>query len=347
MNVAVIFGGKSTEYEVSCLSAFNVLENLEGHNVFKIGITKTGKWFFTDASSEEIKNGKWDTDSGNIPVVIDFSSGKILKSGKEMNFDVVFPVLHGKNGEDGTVQGLFELLSLPYVGPGVCASALCMDKISANTVFARANIPHVKWDYTVKSEFLKNKNAVAERFEKLGYPLFIKPSNAGSSVGVSKCKTKGDIISAVDKALKVDGRIIAEEGLENFREIEVPVMGNDDIECGIVGRVKSSNEVYDYDSKYNDPSSSNILPADIDEKIVREIEKTAKKAYIACGCKGLSRIDFFLDKNDNIYINEINTIPGFTSISMYPMSFKKKGFLYSEILNRLLTLAIKEHSEND
>ena len=342
--VAVVFGGKSTEYEVSCRSAFNILENIKGHSVIKIGITKSGEWFFTDAPNSSVRNGGWVSDSSNVPVVIDFSDKVLLKNGEKISPDVIFPILHGKNGEDGSVQGLFSLLGIPYVGPGILSSSVCMDKITANIVFARENIPHVKWDYTVKSEFEKSPEEVAKRFEKLGYPLFIKPSNAGSSVGISKCVCFGDIIDAVREALKVDDRIIAEEGLENFREIEVGVIGNEIPECGIVGRVKSSKEVYDYNSKYNDPASSNILPADIGGEIISEIEILAKKAYIACDCRGLSRVDFFLDKNGKIYINEINTLPGFTSISMFPMSFKAKGFTYSEIIDKLLELAAEERS---
>ena len=348
MKTAIIFGGKSTEYEISCLSAFNVLENLRGHEVFKIGITKDGEWFFTSASNEDIKSGKW-TEWDNIPVVIDFSAPAFVKNGEKMRFDVVFPVLHGKNGEDGTIQGLLELLRIPYVGAGVLSSAICMDKISANIFFAANGIPHVKWDYAVKRDIEEDVEGVVSRFEKLGYPVFIKPSNAGSSVGITKCRTKKEIFSAIQLSLTVDDRIIAEEGLLNLREIEVSVMGNDssDIDCGIVGRVKSAKEVYDYDSKYNDPSSSNILPADIGEDLRRKIADIAKRAYRACNCKGLARVDFFLTGDDKININEINTLPGFTSISMYPMAFAKKGVSYSEMLDRLLNFAVKEHSKNE
>lgn len=340
MKVLILFGGKSTEYEISCLSAGNVIENISGHDVTKIGITRDGRWFYTDAEVCEIKSGKW-VERENVPVNIDFSKKAFVKNGETLSFDVAFPVLHGKNGEDGTVQGLFELLELPYVGPGVLGSAVCMDKISANVIFENAGLNHVKWEAATAAEYKNDKDGVISRFSSLGFPLFIKPSNAGSSVGITKCVTAEEVGAAVDAALAVDGRIIAEEGLENFLEIEVGVMG-DGSEKGEVGRIKSACEVYDYDSKYNNPDSTVILPADISSELREKVLSSAETAYRACGCKGLSRVDFFLGENGVLYINEINTLPGFTSISMFPMSFKAKGLSYSEIIDRLLHIAAEE-----
>lgn len=340
MKVLILFGGKSTEYEISCLSAANVIENIKDHEVTKIGITKDGKWFFTEAPSDDIRNGKW-TEYENIPASLDLSEKVFMKNGEKLVFDVAFPVLHGKNGEDGTVQGLFELLDLPYVGPGVLSSAVCMDKITANVMFEKAGLRHVAWDFCTADDFFGDPDGISERFSKLGFPVFIKPSNAGSSVGITKCRTVAEIKKAIETAIPVDSRILAEHGLENIREIEVGVMGDGD--AGEVGEVKSACEVYDYDSKYNNPESKTEMPADLPEELRKEVENSAKKAYRACACKGLSRVDFFLDAKGDLYINEINTIPGFTSISMFPMSFKAKGLSYAGITDRLLCLAVKEH----
>ena len=342
MKILILFGGKSTEYEISCLSAANVLENTENHEVTKIGITRDGNWFFTDAPSDDIRNGKW-TEYENIPVTLDLSEKAFVKNGEKLFFDAAFPVLHGKNGEDGTVQGLFELLDIPYVGPGVLSSTVCMDKITANVMFEKAGLRHVAWDFCTADDFEKDPDGISERFSKLCFPVFIKPSNAGSSVGITKCRTVDEIKKAIEIAILVDSRILAEHGLENIREIEVGVMGDGD--AGAVGEVKSACEVYDYDSKYNNPESKTEMPANLPENVRKEVENSAKKAYTSCACKGLSRVDFFLDEKGDLYINEINTIPGFTSISMFPMSFKAKGLSYSGIIDKLLDFAVKEHKK--
>lgn len=337
MNVIVLFGGKSTEYEISCKSAFNVLSNInQNYNVQKIGITKEGKWYYTDASNEEIRDGLWISSNTNSPVDINFTEKCFKKDGQNIKCDIVFPVLHGKNGEDGTIQGLLEMLDVPYVGCSVMSSAVCMDKIMANIIFEREGINHVKWISAEKSEYVDSPDKIIQRFSGLKFPVFIKPSNAGSSVGVTKCNTAEDIDKALKLAFLVDARVIAEEGISSPMEIEVAVMGNEKPIAAIAGRVMSATEVYDYSAKYENDASYNQLPAQISDELSEEIRKTAIKAYESCKCSGLSRVDFFVDSDENVYLNEINTMPGFTSISMFPQAFAKSGYDYTELIDKLI-----------
>lgn len=339
MKVLIVFGGKSTEYEVSCVSAASVLENIKGHETTKIGITKEGKWLYTEADTKTIASGNWVKDSSNKEVNIDINNCSFNWSDGSVCPDVVFPVLHGKNGEDGTIQGLFELMGIPYVGCRVLGSSVCMDKAYTKIVFDYAGIKQVPWITVEEFDYKKDKNAVVEDLDKnLAYPVFVKPSNAGSSVGISKCKTKDSLIEALDFAFEFDRRVVVEQGIINPMEIEVSVLGNEEPIASVTGRILPANEFYDYEAKYSNSDSKLLIPSGLDnEEIIRN---EAIKAYKACDCKGLSRVDFLVDEDGEIFLNEINTIPGFTAISMYPKLFAASGIEYSDLIEKILNFAV-------
>lgn len=343
--LCVLFGGNSTEYEISLKSAYSVISNLnkDKYDIICVGITRDGRWRLYDGSVENIVCDKWYDDSLKKVTVnlADCDSSLILTdTGEKIQIDAVFPVLHGKNGEDGTVQGMFELANIKYVGVGHLASAVAMDKAYTKIVFENAKIPQAKW-VTVNNYECKNIDAkVSECEEKLGYPMFVKPSNAGSSIGIGKAKNRDELKCAIENAFKFDRRIIVEEFL-NGREVECAVMGTyGDVKASCVGEIKSANEFYDFESKYT-VESTLIIPAKFKNGIEGLIRETAIKAFMAIDGTGLSRVDFFVDdENEKIYINEINTLPGFTNISMYPKLFMQCGMTYSEILDSLIELGI-------
>lgn len=340
MKVLIIFGGKSTEHEVSRLSAASVLNNIKGHEVTKIGITKDGKWFRTEADTQAISSGDWEKDASNREVVADFNSRSFVWDGGSVSPDVVFPVLHGKNGEDGTIQGFFELMNIPYVGCRVLGSSVCMDKAIAKIIFEHFGIKQVPWVTVDAFDYSRDPEKVKDMIEsKLKYPVFVKPSNAGSSVGITKCKSREMLEKAFDVALAVDRRIVVEQGIENPKEIEVAVLGNDEPVASCTGRIIPANEIYDYEAKYLSDASKLLIPSGFENEAF--IRSEAVKAYKACDCKGLSRVDFLVSEDGEIYLNEINTIPGFTSISMYPKLFDASGIAYSDLINRLLDLAVE------
>lgn len=343
-NLLIIFGGKSGEHEVSCISAASVLTNInaEKYNITKIGITKSGEWFKTEASPEEIKTGEWvnrpktkaflspDTSDKGI---ITISDGVALLE----KIDVIFPVMHGTYCEDGCIQGLFELSGIPFVGPSVLSSAVCMDKGFAKLSFAAAEIPQADWLVVLKSEI--SEEIVEKIEEKFSYPIFIKPCNAGSSLGVSKVSSKDELLSALNEAAKHDNRILVEEFILG-REIECSVLGNDDPKASVLGEITPSNEFYDYEAKYKSGESVLTIPANLPTYKTEKIREYAIKAYKALGCKGLSRIDFFVHKETGgIYLNEINTLPGFTHISMYPKLWESCSIPYNELIDCLISLA--------
>ena len=341
MKVLLVFGGKSSEFEVSCASAASVIRNIKGHELTKLGITKDGKWFITDSDADEIQNCKWVSNGSNKPVFIDVSNGAFIVDGEPLKFDVVFPVIHGRNGEDGRLQGLLEMMNVKYVGCRLLSSAVCMDKAYTNLIFEANGIKHTPWVSFTRYEYEKNKDLILDNIVgKLKYPLFVKPSNAGSSVGITKCKNYEDIIEGIDEALKFDSKIIVEQSVENPLEIEVAVMGNDEPIASTTGMIKAANDFYDYEAKYINSASETLIPADIDRELSEKIRKTAVAAYKACECKGLSRVDFLVSETGDIYINEINTLPGFTNISMFPKLFIAEGMSYSELINKLIDFAI-------
>ena len=340
LKLGVIFGGMSTENEVSCVSGTSVIKNLnkEKYEIFPIFIDKNGNWFQVD-NIEKLEEKR------SIDNVI-----KLLK-----NFDVVFPVLHGLYGEDGTIQGLFELLKIPYVGCGVLASSVGMDKVYSKIIFDKAGINQTKYEYIRKDndnyiyidknfneKILKLEDITKIIIEKLKYPMFVKPSNSGSSVGINKVKNEKELKNAIKEASKFDKKILIEEGIIG-KEVECAGLGNEEVSSSCVGELKAADEFYSYDAKYNNQESKTLIPAEISKEKSEEVQKLAIKAFKAIDGKGLSRVDFFIEKDtQTVYINEINTLPGFTSISMYPKLFDAVGIGYTELLDKIIELALNK-----
>ena len=338
--IGVIFGGMSTENEVSIKSAKSVLKNLDKglYEIYPIYIDKEGKWW---KCSYNEKNGQIKNNE---------EIENVFKYLKEI--DVAFPVLHGLYGEDGTIQGLLELLKIPYVGCHVLASSVGMDKAYTKIIFERAGLKQAKYKYikTYKEKYIyinedfeeeiMNIEEIARKIEKeIKFPMFIKPSNSGSSVGINKANNNEELKRYIKEASKFDEKLLVEEGI-NGKEVECAVLGNKDVIASCIGEIKSADEFYSYDAKYNNQESKTNIPADISKEISDKIKKQAVKAFKAIDGRGLSRVDFFVEKDTNeIYINEINTLPGFTNISMYPKLFEKSGINYKELLNRLIELA--------
>ena len=343
IKVGVIFGGQSTEHDVSVLSGSSVIKNLnkEKYEIYPIYISKEGKWFHYIKPVQDIEI----FEIGEQPKELEKISNEFETLKKQ---DIIFPVLHGLYGEDGTIQGLLELLKVPYVGCKVLASGICMDKVYAKMIFEKANINQAKAvvvntknGYTYVDEELNHISTTIEEIckivnEKLKYPVFVKPSNSGSSVGVSKAENDEELKNSIQEAAKYDKEILIEQGI-NGKEIECAVLGMDDVKASCVGQILSADEFYDYDSKYKNAESKTIIPADVSKEISEKIRKTAIKAFKAVKGSGLARVDFFVDKEtDEIYLNEINTMPGFTNISMYPKLWENCGLTYSKLLDRLI-----------
>ena len=343
VKLGLIFGGMSTENEVSVMSANSILKNLDKdkYEIFPIYISKDGVWFeYLNLDNIEIDKNLSNTKEINNIV-------KYLQ-----NLDIIFPVLHGLYGEDGTIQGLFKLLKKPYVGCGVLASSVGMDKAYTKIVFDRANINQAQYIYLkkYKDKYIYVDKEFNEQYmdldeivdmvdSNLGFPVFTKPSNSGSSIGINKAKNKEELKEHIKHAREYDNKILIEVGIEGA-EVECAVLGNEEVIASCVGEIKSAEEFYSYDSKYENENSRTIIPADIDKEVSDEIKRLAVKAFKAIDGKGLSRADFFVEKNSNkVYINEINTLPGFTKISMYPKLFEAEGIKYNELLDRLISLA--------
>ncbi|OKZ76044.1 MAG: D-alanine--D-alanine ligase A [Clostridium sp. 26_22] len=334
----------STENEVSCISGASVIKHLnkEKYNVFPIYIDKIGNWY--KVKLEDIEKSEELENKEHIENITEYL--------KQM--DVIFPVLHGLYGEDGTIQGLFELLKIPYVGCGVLASSVGMDKVYTKLIFEKANINQAKYIYIRKynEKYIYIDEEFNERIlelediakitnDKLRFPVFVKPSNSGSSVGINKAHNIEELKNAIVEAGKYDNKILIEEGIVG-KEVECAVLGNEDVISSCVGEIKSADEFYSYDAKYNNENSKTLIPAEISEENSKEIQKLAIKAFKAISGRGLSRVDFFIeDKTQKIYINEINTLPGFTSISMYPKLFEAVGISYEKLLDNLIELASK------
>lgn len=343
IKLGVIFGGTSTEHEVSIVSGTSVIKNLnkEKYEIYPIYISKDGEWFHYMKPVQDIEI----FEIGEQPKELEKISNEFETLKKQ---DIIFPVLHGLYGEDGTIQGLLELLKVPYVGCKVLASGICMDKVYAKMIFEKANINQAKAvvvntknGYTYVDEELNHISTTIEEIckivnEKLKYPVFVKPSNSGSSVGVSKAENDEELKNSIQEAAKYDKEILIEQGI-NGKEIECAVLGMDDVKASCVGQILSADEFYDYDSKYKNAESKTIIPADVSKEISEKIRKTAIKAFKAVKGSGLARVDFFVDKEtDEIYLNEINTMPGFTNISMYPKLWENCGLTYSKLLDRLI-----------
>lgn len=338
--VAILFGGQSTEHEVSRVSASSVLRNIDlsKYDVFPIGITKDGKWFEYTGAIDKIENGEWEKDEFyKVP------NGQEILFNREV--DVAFPVMHGLYGEDGTIQGLCKLLNIPCVGPGVMSSALCMDKVYTKYLLENFGINQADYVVVNAHEYGKNKENLIEKIEeKLGYAVFIKPSNSGSSVGISKAHNRDELIKGLEEALKFDRKILVEKAI-NAREVEVAVLGNDEPIAATPGEIIPANEFYDYEAKYSNAESKLLIPAALSESKLEEVRQEAIKIYKILDCAGLSRVDFLVDKDtEKVYLNEVNTLPGFTKISMYPKMWQADGKRYGDLISELLELAIERNN---
>jgi D-alanine-D-alanine ligase len=348
-NIVVIMGGRSSEHEVSLVSARTVINNIDTdkYNIIMIGITKDGKWKLIDRISR-LEDGSWIKSRSSV--IISPETGKnelcIIRGDhvEYINIDVVFPVLHGMNGEDGTIQGLLELSGIPYVGCGVLSSACCMDKFYTKVIVDAIGIAQAEFVGVFRAQ-LSDMDKVIERVEeKLSYPVFVKPSKAGSSQGVSKAENREDLIEALKLAAEHDSKILVEQTIVG-RELECAVLGkNQDAMASGVGEILPADEFYSYEAKYNNEDSKTIVGPQLPEGKEEEIRKCALDIFRALDCYGLSRVDFFLTKDGNqVVFNEINTLPGFTSISMYPMLWEAKGINIKELVQKLIDLALERY----
>ena len=352
LSVCILFGGISPEHEVSLRSAESVLNNIDHskYNVFPVGITKEGDWIlFGGKDYSMLPTGAWKSHPDNRMAAISPVRGQGLLSFEgdcvvRERIDVVFPVLHGENGEDGAMQGLLKLAGIPYVGPHIAASAVSMDKTLTKLVVDHAGVPQAAWQLVRRSELDNHmENTVTILENRFRYPMFVKPAGTGSSVGVSKAADRDALKAALVSAAKFDEKILVEEFIHG-REIEVAVMGNDNPVASICGEIDSGADFYDYDAKYVTDTSTAYIPARIPEDVAEIVREVAVKVYSAIGCQGLSRVDFFVTYEENrIVFNEINTLPGFTSISMYPKLFAASGIPYSQLIDELLKLALEAH----
>jgi D-alanine-D-alanine ligase len=351
IRIGVIFGGRSVEHEVSLVSAASVINALdkEKYDVVPIGIASNGQWLSSNETlrllkekrSIELEQEQLLTPDPRKQSLVAINDG----GGVGKALDVIFPVMHGKFGEDGSLQGLLELADIPYVGPGVLGSAVGMDKVMQKELLVRANIPTASsmW-FTLEEYETKRKKIIAEVERKLKYPLFVKPSNSGSSIGITKAHNRKDLLESIDTAGQFDRRILVEQGINNAREIECGVLGNDQPVASVPGEIVPSNEFYDYDAKYVDEKSIAIIPAKLPNPVVKKIQQYALTAFRVLDCAGMARVDFLVTRKTNrIYLNEINTIPGFTAISMYPKLWQASGVSYSALLDTLIQLAMERH----
>jgi D-alanine-D-alanine ligase len=347
LRVGIIFGGRSGEHEVSVTSAASIFKHIdrEKYEAVPILIEKTGAWNFPDepptatSAAEVIQQARAAGQRGGGAASADpaFSS---------LNLDVVFPVLHGPYGEDGTVQGLLELANIAYVGAGVLASAAGMDKVAMKMLFASRGLPVCAWHGFVRSEWERDRAAVLARLAGLGLPVFVKPANLGSSVGISKVKTPGELVPAIETALGYDRKVIVEAAVPKAREIECAVLGNDDPETSLPGEILPAREFYDYEAKYLDEGSKTVIPANLPPDVVANVQRLAIECFKAVDAAGLARVDFLMaGDSGEIFANEINTMPGFTTISMYSKMWEATGLAYTSLVDRLIQLALERHQE--
>jgi D-alanine-D-alanine ligase len=355
INIAVIFGGRSGEHAVSLESAKFVLSHLDDkkYDITQIGITREGEWYTgSDVLSAMLAEDLSSLRKATILPVPGFQGLFTIEEGECLDLlselDVIFPVLHGTFGEDGTLQGLLEMADVAYVGAGVTGSAVGMDKAIFFDLMRANDIPVVNTVLLLRSELSSDMQTALDKAESLdSYPYFVKPANMGSSVGISKVRSRSDLMEGLLEAAEYDRRVIVQKG-HNVREIEVSVMGNDDPSVSICGEVLPGEEFYSYNAKYHDESSLTIIPADISEESSDLIRKLAVKAYKTCDLAGLARVDFFLDRDTGeIFINELNTIPGFTKISMYPMLWEASGVGNQELVDRLVEYALERKAQRD
>ncbi len=352
IRVGVIFGGRSVEHEVSLVSAASVINALDKskYEIVPIGIAHTGQWL---SSGEAMKllteNSSLDHEAEQfiLPDPRKQSLVTLNGSSAEKKIDVVFPVVHGTYAEDGTLQGLLELADLPYVGAGVLGSAVGMDKIVQKDLLRQAKIPTTPTIWFFYDEFRANAKRLTAQMEKtLRYPMFVKPAHSGSSIGISKSHNRKELLEHIEYAAQYNLKILVEKAVPHAREIECAVLGNEKPEASVLGEIVPSNEFYDYDAKYVDGKSNAIIPANLPKPVVKNIQRTALAAYRTLDCSGMARVDFLVVRKTNkIFLNEINTIPGFTSISMYPKLWEATGLSFSRLLDRLIALAVERHEQ--
>jgi D-alanine-D-alanine ligase len=351
MRVAVVFGGRSGEHEVSLVSAASIMRALDPgrYEVIPVGIGKDGRWYTGSGALEYLRNGSGDCAPCILPPDPTLRA-LLVRNGSsyvEVPVDVVFPIVHGTFGEDGTLQGLLDLADIPYVGSGVMASAMAMDKIMQKILHREAGIPVPEFFWFRQEDWDdQHELVIRDAEEEFGYPVFVKPPNMGSSVGISKAVDRDSLRSAIELALTFDSKVLIEKAVTKAREIEIAVLGNRTAVVSVPGEVLPSNDFYDYDAKYVDGASRLVIPAEVDDEQKAIVEMWALKAFHVLDCEGMARVDFLIDgENGDIYLNEINTIPGFTSISMYPKLFEAAGIPYSELLDRLIDLALQRRTE--
>jgi D-alanine-D-alanine ligase len=348
LRIGIIFGGRSGEHEVSVTSAASIFKHIDRdkYEPIAIRIEKNGRWTLPQeepsalSAAEVIQKARAEAVTGE-----NLGGGEpaVLTS---LGVDAVFPILHGPYGEDGTVQGLLELANIPYVGPGVLASAAGMDKAVMKILFAGRRLPVCAWHGFVRTEWDRDRQAVLEQIAGLGLPVFVKPANLGSSVGISKVKTRDELVPAIETALAFDRKVVVEAAVPNAREIECAVLGNHDPETSIPGEIIPSREFYDYEAKYLDEGSKSVIPADLPAATLREVRRLSIEAFRAIDAAGLARVDFLLARDSGeIYLNEINTMPGFTTISMYSKMWEASGVAYGTLVDRLIQLGLERHAE--
>ncbi|PYQ69707.1 MAG: D-alanine--D-alanine ligase A [Acidobacteria bacterium] len=365
LRVGVIYGGRSGEHEISLASAAAVFQNLdpERYEAIPIRIEKDGRWALARrppalvSAGDVIRANKSElTDQAREAHLVAHPGGDTLMTIDRRDdgaavaglaLDVVFPVLHGPYGEDGTVQGLLELANVPYVGAGVLASSVGMDKAAMKLVFAARKLPICDYDVVLKRDWQRDARAVMNRIVKqLGFPVFVKPANLGSSVGISKAKHASELRDAIEFAAQFDRKIVVEAAVPSAREIECAVLGNDEPEASVPGEILPSREFYDYEAKYLDEASKTVIPAELTRNMTDEVRNLAVAAFKAIDCAGMARVDFLLaGDSGTLYLNELNTIPGFTTISMYSKMWEASGVTYAQLLDRLIALAIERHAE--
>jgi D-alanine-D-alanine ligase len=344
LRVGVIFGGRSGEHEVSIASAASIFKHLDRtlYEPVPIRIEKDGRWALASKPPTAISAADVLEQSATEALQTVEPTAAVSRSG----IDVVFPVLHGTYGEDGTVQGLLELVNVPYVGCGVLASAAGMDKAVMKKLFIHHGLPVGPFIVALRHEWERNASAIIGRVRELKYPVFVKPANLGSSVGISKAKSDGGFEQAMTVALQFDRKVVIEAAVPNAREIECAVLGNDDPEASIPGEVIPGREFYDYEAKYLDDSSQTLIPAPLAEQQTADVRRLSIEAFKAVECTGMARVDFLLSRDTGeLFVNEVNTIPGFTTISMYPKMWEATGLSYPKLLERLIQLAIERHGE--
>ncbi|MEN6347590.1 MAG: D-alanine--D-alanine ligase family protein [Armatimonadia bacterium] len=356
LRVAVLFGGRSGEHEVSVASARSVVANLdpEKYDVMLLGITKDGRWQLPAESQKALTEGPARAPGASAILPADYHAGGILRLGGNGSpstapIDVVIPVLHGTYGEDGTVQGLLDLAGLPYVGAGVLGSAVGMDKVVMKTLFRAAGLPVPDFVSFKRHEWQADPDSLRKRIaEELGYPCFVKPANLGSSVGISKVCDETELDAAIDLAAEYDLKVIVERSVQNAHELECGVLGNDDPQASVVGEVIPSRDFYSYEAKYIDDKSEVIIPADLPEDLSEQIRALSVRAFQVAECAGLARVDFLVTRDTHeVFVIEINTLPGFTQISMYPKLWEASGVSYRELIDRLIELALEHHAQRE